>query len=310
MPREINISVVIPVKNGERYLDSVLKAVFAQEVDAGFEVILIDSGSKDKTKDIAKDYPVKLLEIDGRSFNHGLTRNYGISKTQGEYVVLMTADAIPYNKHWLAKLVRSLKTDAQVAGAYSRQIPHQDARPLTKIRINRLFTASKLRRESQLIGDDAYCKLSAQGKYFFGNFDNVSSCIKKLVWKKIPFPKTDFAEDLEWAKCVLEAGYKIVYEPESVVYHSHEFSVLGWYRKNLVNYSKLYSLFGFCAVNNVYKLVRNFIIYTIRDTYFLCKGKNNLKIILANIYLIPLYAFSAVLGQYRGFKANTHPRSQ
>ena len=310
MPREINISVVIPVKNGERHLEPVLKTVFAQEVDAEFEVIIIDSGSKDKTKEIAGNYPVRLFEIDEQSFNHGLTRNYGISKAQGEYVVLMTADAVPYNKHWMAKLVRNLKTDAQVAGAYSRQIPHQDARPLTRIRINRLFTALKERRESQFINNDFYCKLSAREKHFFCNFDNVSSCIRKSVWEKIPFPRTDFAEDLEWAKRVLEAGYKIVYEPESVVYHSHEFSVLGWHKKNLVNYSKLYSLFGFCAAGNVYKLLKNFIIYTLRDTFCLCKEKNDLKIILANIYLIPLYAFSAVLGQYRGFKANAHPKSQ
>lgn len=296
---KIDISVIIPVKNGQRYLDSVLKAVFSQSIDAKFEVIVIDSGSQDKTRDILGRYPVRLYGIEAGCFNHGLTRNYGISKAQGEYIILLTADAIPYNNYWMVKLVENLKRDEQVAGVYSRQLPHKDARPLTQMRVNRFFTASRERRESHNINSDYYMKLSGRDKHLFCNFDNVSSCVRRSVWKKIPFPKTDFAEDLEWSKRVLGVGYKIVYEPESVVYHSHDFSVLGWYKKTLINYNKLYSLFGLTAVDNIYKLFRNFIIYMLRDTYWLCKEKKNPRVVLANIYLVPLYSFSTVFAQYR-----------
>jgi rhamnosyltransferase len=300
---KIDISVVIPVKNGQKYLDSALKAIFSQKTNAKFEVIIVDSGSQDKTIDIAKNYPVNIYHIEEKNFNHGFTRNYGISKTQGEYSILMTADAIPYNESWMEKLIGNLTRDEYVAGTYSRQIPHKDSSPLTQMRVNRFFTSSGERRESQIIDIKAYNKLFPKNKHLFCNFDNVSSCIRKSVWKEIPFPKTDFAEDLEWAKSVLEAGHKIVYEPDSIVYHSHDFSPSDWYRKNMLNYRKLYSLFG--AVNNIdhiHALLINFIFYTLRDSYFLCKEQRSFKVIASNIHLIPAYSFSTVLAQYRSTK--------
>lgn len=302
----IDISIVIPVKNGQRYLDSVLKMVFSQEINAEFEVVIIDSGSTDKTLDIMKQYPIKLYQIEEKEFNHGLTRNLGISKAQGKYIILLTQDAIPYNNHWMEKLVNNLKRDQSVAGVYSQQIPHKDSHPLTQIRTNRFFTSAKLRRESQIDKIEDYNKLSSQQKYRFCNFDDVSSCIRKDVWQKISFPDTDFAEDLEWAKQVLEAGYKIVYEPESIVYHSHDFSISDWYKRNRINYNKLYALFGISGIDRFYKLLIFFLIYTFRDFYYLCKHKKQIKIILSTAYLIPLFLFAGLLGQYRSIKESFH----
>jgi len=307
---KVDISVVIPVKNGQRYLDSVLKAIFSQKTNAKFEVIIVDSGSQDKTMDIAKNYPVNIYQIEERNFNHGLTRNYGISKAQGEYLILMTADAIPYNDSWMEKLIGNLARDERVAGAYSRQMPHRDSFPLTQIRVNRFFTSSIERRESQITDIDIYNKLFPQNKHQFCNFDNVSSCIRKSIWKEFPFSKTDFAEDLEWSKSVLEAGYKIVYEPDSIVYHSHDFSPSDWYAKNMLNCHKLYSLFG--VVNNIDRIhaLLNFIFYTIRDSYFLCREQHSIKVIASNIHLIPAYSFSTVLAQYRstkGYRQSPNP---
>ena len=204
----------------------------------------------------------------------------------------------------------NLARDERVASAYSRQMPHRDSSPLTQIRVNRFFTSSGERRESQIIDIEAYNKLFPQNKHQFCNFDNVSSCIRKSVWKEFPFPKTDFAEDLEWSKSVLEAGYKIVYEPDSIVYHSHDFSPSDWYKKNMLNYRKLYSLFGAANIYHAYALLTNLIFYTLRDSYFLCKEQRSIKVIVSNIHLIPVYSFSMVLAQYRstkGYRQSINP---
>jgi rhamnosyltransferase len=298
----IDVSVIIPVKNGQRYLDSVLKAVFSQEINAKFEVIIVDSGSTDKTLDIITQYPVRYYQIRETEFNHGVTRNFAISKSQGKYIILMTADAIPYNNRWMERLVSNLERDQSAAGVYSRQIPHIESHPLTQIRVNRLFTSNKKRRESQIDKIADYENLSPREKHMLCNFDNVSSCIRKDVWGEIPFPKTDFAEDLEWSKSVLGAGYKIIYEPDSIVYHSHDFSIFDWYKKNRINFNKLSALFGLNTINNVYRLLAFFFIYTLRDIYFLYKDKRRFTTILSNIHLIPLYSFFGTLGQYIGIK--------
>ena len=49
--------------------------------------------------------------------------------------------------------------------------------------------------------------------------------ILRDVWEKIPVPEMLKSEDQEWGKRALLAGYKIIYEPEAVVYHSHHYTL-------------------------------------------------------------------------------------
>ena len=62
----ITASIIIPTKNGEKYLDMVLSRLFSQETTFDFEVIIIDSGSKDKTLRIINKYPARLITIQSR----------------------------------------------------------------------------------------------------------------------------------------------------------------------------------------------------------------------------------------------------
>lgn len=294
--------MVIPVRDGQRYLDAVLKAVFSQEIEKGFEVIIVDSGSKDQTLDIVKQYPLRLYQIETRDFNHGLTRNYGIAQSLGKYVILLNADAIPHDNNWMERLIDDFTQDRDIAGVYSCQLPQLEAAIITKIRMKSFFTSGCKRRESKIMRKEDYSKLSPKGRHRFCNFDTVSCCIKRDVWEKIPFPKTDFAEDLEWSKSVIEAGYKIVYEPNSIVYHSHDFSAEDWYRKNRINAEKLFSLFGVMRVDTLLKMLLFSFAYSIRDIYSVFKEKQQLKDLLTNMCLMPIFSISGVLGQYHGIK--------
>ncbi|MFA5163759.1 MAG: glycosyltransferase family 2 protein [Patescibacteria group bacterium] len=306
--RDIEISVVMPVKNGEKRLATVLDSVFAQEIDVGFEVIIVDSGSNDTSLEIIKKYPVEVYHIPEHKFNHGLTRNYLISKSRGEFIVLLTQDAVPRDNYWMKKLVDELKQDSMVAGVYSRQIPHRDASIITRMRSQRFYAASGERRESCIRTRGDYDNLSANQKHKFCNFENVSSCIRKAVWKKYPFPKTDFAEDLLWSKTVLENGFKVIYKPESVVYHSHDFSAWGWYRRNLINYSALHAIFGMNTAESLRKLPKIFFFYALRDLCQLIKEGGCPRNIISNIHLIPIFSFTGVLGQHLGIKNSKRRR--
>lgn len=302
----IDISVVVPVKNGQRYLDSLLQAVFSQEINAKFEVIIVDSGSTDETLDIIRRYPVSLCEIRGAEFNHGLTRNLGISKAQGKYIVLMTQDAVPYDKQWMKKLADNFGNDERLAGVYSRHLPHMDSCALTRMIARKFFTSETGRRENRISGIKDYNRLTPQEKHRFCNFDNVSSCIRKSIWEKIPFPETDFAEDLEWSKKVLEAGYSIVYEPDSVVYHSHDFSISDWYNRNMVNSKKLYALFGINNIDNLFKILLFYFFYTTRDICSLLRNEKQFMEILPAVCLVPFFSVSGIFGQYKGVKEYKH----
>src|SRR5574337_394745 len=75
----VDVSIILLTKNGQRYLEGVLGAVFAQQTEHGYEVIAIDSGSSDGTVELLRRYPVALRRIPPEQFNHGATRNLGAS---------------------------------------------------------------------------------------------------------------------------------------------------------------------------------------------------------------------------------------
>ena len=92
------VSVVIPVKDGRRYLEELLGAL---EREAPDEVLVIDSGSSDGSVEIARAPGVEVLEIAPGEFCHGRTRNLGAERTTGELICFLTQDATPC-PGWLA----------------------------------------------------------------------------------------------------------------------------------------------------------------------------------------------------------------
>ena len=86
-------SIILLVKNGERYLGELLDSVFAQRDAGSFEVIAIDSGSRDRSKEILRKFPLHLHEIPPQEFNHGGTRESGCKAGMPGFAVSRLSDA-------------------------------------------------------------------------------------------------------------------------------------------------------------------------------------------------------------------------
>jgi rhamnosyltransferase len=299
------VSIVIPTLNeaGPKF-EALLERISEQESDFDHEVIVVDSGSTDGTDELARRYGALVHRIPREHFNHGATRNLGISLARGEYVVLTVGDAVPLDERWLATMVENLKQDGRVAGVYSRQVPHPEASALTRVVVNSLATASLERRE-QFAGDlEQYRKMPSRRRRRLANFDNVSSCLRRSVWEEIPLEKTNFGEDIRWGKKVVEAGYKIVYEPRSAVLHSHERGAMYDLRRHYVDQRILLELFGLKLVPNVIYLFLAIYRYSLdiypplrRDREMVTKG------VLWTILLTAKYAALAQVGNYLGVKS-------
>jgi rhamnosyltransferase len=201
-----------------------MNAVFSQQTKYTYEVIVIDSGSKDGTLRILNKYPIKLFQIPPGDFNHGETRNLGANYSSNgvKYLVYLSQDATPIDD-WLDNLIRPLEEDQKIAGAFSRQIPRKDCVPS----IARLMTTEwiQLGTPERVVKKIEDLEEYERNKPFYAFFSNTSSCLRKSVWQKYPFSRIDFAEDAEWADRVLRAGYTLVYEPQSAVIHSHNYSL-------------------------------------------------------------------------------------
>lgn len=219
----IDISVIILCKNEKEFIGSTLNMVFAQSIDKKFEVIIIDSGSRDDTLEIARRYPVRIVQVNPKHFGHAKTRNYGVLLSKGEYIVFLNADAVPINAYWLKNLINNFNNDEDIAGVYSRIYPRQNCNPLRSWEI--LKDTYYFDKKVKFIGSsDKYNKLNIEDKRRLISFHTISCAIKKDILIKHPFNENiNFGEDLEWSKRMLEGGFKIVYESNSKVLHSHNF---------------------------------------------------------------------------------------
>ena len=209
------VSIILPTKNVENNIGDLLRSVYRQDFSGEIETIILDS-SDDKTPEIAKGFPVKFIHVEEDDYNYGGTRNYGASMAKGNYLIFLSADVIIKDTQWLTKLLMPFK-DSMVAGVFGRQHPKKNASPMEDFFIQYAYPP-----KSYVLAPDAHGKIYMKNRMFFSN---TNAAIRKDVWKDIKIPEMLMSEDQEWAKRVLLAGYKIAYASESVVCHSHDYSL-------------------------------------------------------------------------------------
>ena len=250
------VSIVIPTRNGGDTLRRVLASIAEQ--DGGFEreVIAVDSGSTDGTLDVLRDRGASVLSIPASAFNHGETRNAALARARGECSILMVQDAVPADRRWLAALVAPLVEDHLLAGTFARQQPWPDASRLTVHYLTRWIAAQPTPRIRSPLTSVELEALAPAERHSACAFDNVCSCIRMSVWRAHPFRATPIAEDLEWGRDVLTAGYRLAYVPSAVVWHSHDRPVRYEFRRTYRVHQRLQALFGLSTVPSVPALVR------------------------------------------------------
>lgn len=290
--------VVIPTKNGGALFLKVLGALARQTIWDRTELIVVDSGSQDDTVFFAKRAGARVFEIPPEEFNHGATRDYGISKANSEYIILMVQDAVPLDSGMLERLLSALKEE-RVAGVYARQIPRPDADVLTQRNLNMWLTGRTEREVRSIPNEEWYEALAPMQKYRFCNFDNVCSAINRSIWLDEKFGQVNFGEDIDWAERVLKRGYKIVYDPSAAAIHSHDRPMTYEYKRAYVCHRKLYSMFGLHLVPSLKGIWKSWFHASIADAVYILQHENRLLPKAQMILKTPILNFLSALGQYR-----------
>jgi rhamnosyltransferase len=247
MKPEVLVSVIIPVKNGDSWLDDTIPVILNQKIEGNIEIIAIDSGSTDNSLAILSKFNIPVISIRPEDFNHGLTRSLGVGLSNGKYIVMTVQDARPVSLFWLQELLNGFVDDT-VAGVCGQQIVphHPDKNPVEWFRP---ISTAQVRKYYFPDGDD-FKRLSKEEQLAICRWDDVNAAYRKDILLRLPFKKTDFAEDSLWARDALLAGYAIVYNPSAQVEHYHYGNYRYFFQRNFIVQYHFYKYFGVRPVKN------------------------------------------------------------
>ena len=198
------ISIIIRTFNEERHLPNLLSAL-RRQTNQSFEIIVVDSGSVDRTPEIARKAANRFLRIESRDFTFGYSLNIGIRSAAGRYIAIVSAHTVPLDENWLERLIAPLRSDA-TAMVYGRQLGGATSKFSEAEDMRRTF--GKKRKV-------------LKPPHFFAN--NANAAVKKELWEQHPFDESLLGlEDIEWAKHWMQRGRQVIYEPDAALYHIHE----------------------------------------------------------------------------------------
>ena len=187
-------------------LRQTLPALAAQDYK-NWELIVIDSGSTDGSVELIRQFqPRHFIQISPSEYNPARVLNHGMELASSQFGIFLNADATPRGTNWLRPLVMPL-LGPNVAAVFGRQIPRPVCEAVFAHDYERCFGPN---RES------------TQWDHFFSM---ASSGIRKDIWAKRGFnERMQYSEDDEFTRWCRAQGYGVVYVPESVVVHSHNYT--------------------------------------------------------------------------------------
>ena len=221
-------TVAVLTYNGDTYLEEILRAVEEQRIDGEVDILVIDSGSTDRTLQIAAGHPhVRLHEIPNSEFGHGKTRNLAARLARGEFIAYLTHDAIPATDRWLHELIAPLRdTDADIKAVMGKQIPRPGCFPLLKYEIEGVFAGFGPDFGTTVFADDG--SATDQGLIDALSFySDVNSATRTSFLRDvIPYRDVRYSEDMMFGEDIIRAGYKKAYAPRGAVVHSNDLTLV------------------------------------------------------------------------------------
>jgi len=193
------VSVVVAVRNGERWLGRCLEALLAQSWPRErLEVVVVDDASSDGSRERASAFPVRLLALPARGGPYA-ARNAGVRAAGGELLAFTDSDCVPA-KDWVERACAALA--AQRADLVAGQV---------RFALGRGAGAAGV--VDALTNLDQQRSVAERGVAKTGNL-----LAARHVFEAIgPFPERRSGGDVEWTARASGAGFALVYAPDAVV---------------------------------------------------------------------------------------------
>jgi rhamnosyltransferase len=218
------ISAVIRAFNEEAHLGRLLHGLAAQS-QAPDELILVDSGSTDRTVEVAEAAGCRIVTIATEDFTFGRALNRGCEAASGDAILIVSAHVYPVYHDYVEQLVRPLQ-HADIALIYGRQIGDHRTKYSESRVMSRWFPKNSVLRQ----------------RHPFSS--NASALVRTSAWERLRYrEELTGLEDLDFAKRAIESGDSIAYVAEAPVVHVHEESwdvIQNRYRREAIAYKDIY----------------------------------------------------------------------
>jgi len=213
---QYKISIIIPTYNAENYLRKLLDGIKNQSIK-DYKLIIIDSSSKDKTVQIARKYTNNITIIPQSEFDHGGTRTKAGQIAQGEILVYLTQDALPYDNQTIENIIKIFKNN-KIAAAYGRQISYENTNLFGKhLRTFNYTNKSYIRNQEDIN------KYRIKTPFLSDSFAAYRrSSLEDIGWFK---DGLILGEDTYAGAKMILKGYSLAYVSEAKVYHSHSYTI-------------------------------------------------------------------------------------
>ena len=200
------VSIVVRCLNENANLKILIPIILEQSYD-DFELIFVDSGSKDGSLDTIQTFlnsldNVKLAHIKKEEFTFGKSLNLGFDIAEGEIIVSLSAHCFPTSNEWLQNIIKPF-LDNNIGIVFGKQSPHKNTR---------------------------FSEASVQEKWFSGKsmikedifLNNGNAAYRKSLWEEIKFDETlTGLEDINFGLYAKSKGWQLYYSNESDVQHLH-----------------------------------------------------------------------------------------
>ena len=126
----MDLSIIVPVYNVERYVRACVESIFRQGLDENrFEVIVVDDGSQDKSLEAIADIVrlhSNIYVIHQENLSLSVARNNGMAKARGEYILMPDSDDLLVERSLPVLLDKALETQADLVVADFVEMQHEE----------------------------------------------------------------------------------------------------------------------------------------------------------------------------------------
>lgn len=202
------VSIGILTRNAGKLFGRVIDEISKQKTDWPFEMVVLDSASKDGTDTYAASRGVRVIPYKPAKFRFGTARDTLFEACRGEVVVAISQDVVPGDVNWLAKLVTPiLDGSADATVGEQRPAPGEYAFYWD-------YHGSWMRTVA-IRFDQAFGKIAISGS---------NMALRRSVWEKLRFGDVEAIEDRHMQVKLFQNKYKMLQVKEAVSLHGHDYT--------------------------------------------------------------------------------------